>query len=1322
MTRTLLMENDKTVPSPPGLAPAVLPAGWTVADRFVIQDLAGSGGMGFVYRALDQVTGRQVALKLLLVGASADAAMRFHREAQLLAGLTHPAIVGHVAHGTLAEGPPYLAMEWLEGEELSHRLHRGPLSPTESVAMVRRATEGLAVAHRQGVVHRDIKPSNLFLRAGRPEDVVLLDFGLARYAAPSLDAVTVAGTVVGTPGYMAPEQASSQDEIPPAADIFSLGCVLYECLTGQPPFSAPHFAAVLAKILFADPVPLRRLRPDLPSGLRGLVDRMLAKDLARRPADADQLLRLLAEMDSVPRLLSSATLPGPSGMAGAEQKLFSVLLVSTQTPGPEGATQVLKPGAAPRDALRAALKNSGAQVELLADGSLVATVMPERGTATDQAAVAARSALSFKEHWPEASVVLVTGVGQLNERLPVGNAMDRAGELLRNVGPERGAGPVVMDEVTAGLLGPGFQLSRVEQGMFVLRGEQLGVDESRLLLGKPTPCVGRDQELSLLEMTFQSSAEESTAKAVLVTASAGTGKSRLRHEFLRRMERNTPRTLVLLGRGDPMSAGVASGLLGQVFRRLCGIVEGEPLRVQRERLRERISRYLPEDRAEGTVEFIGELCAVPMLDEDDVLMRAARNDPRLMSTQVERALVTFLEAECAQHPVLLVLEDLHWSDALTVRRVDALLRDLAEHPFGVLALARPEVKDLFPFPWTRRFQEVPLQGLSRKASGRLVREVLGARVEESVVRWAVEMADGNALFLEELIRVVSEGRGTEAPETVLAVLQARLMRMESGVRQVLLAASIFGRDFWTGGVSELLGDQAAKAMLEGHLRALVDQEVIEPRSDSSLPTETSYRFRHALLQEAAYGLLSDVYRPEGHRLAATWLERMGGVDPLVLATHHQRGGQPERAVHYYSLAAERLFALYDLPGTMRCVVEALACGVEGERSVHLRALQAVVAFWMDDLVRSLSLGSAVLDELEPGSRLWCWLVGGQIVGGAYLGMDAEKAARLNASLWNTTPLPDAVDAHHWALACLGLSLVYSGARWELEAWLERMRGMAKEGVAKAWTRYLDGFFHYLFEPRPWTAFVLAEEGTRLFRKLGMERDALIVQTCMSLAQGAAGDAPGALECMRELLATGRRLEEHLVVGSALAYRSVLLAGSADPEHRREAHVLAREGLDDGLALFRQGVSHAVLAKTWSDPETLAEAEAHARKACGLLTPFQADVVFARSVLSGVLLARGNVAEAREMAVLGVHELERNRAQGVYAVAMYLALAEACLREGDRARAESSLRQALECVRARAADIPEPAHRVRFLRQVPENARVVALARECWGDASVEGLS
>ncbi|MET0401779.1 MAG: protein kinase [Cystobacter sp.] len=1316
------MDNDKTAPSSAGLAPLVLPAGWTVAERFVIQELAGTGGMGFVYRAMDRLSGEVVALKMLQVGARPDAALRFDREAQVLEGLRHPAIVSHVAHGVSAEGQPFLAMEWIEGEDLANRLRREPLSLQESMALLRRAAEGLAQAHRQGVVHRDIKPSNLFLRESRAADVVLVDFGLARNAGPSDEAVTLAGSLVGTPGYMAPEQASSQTDIPPAADIFSLGCVLYECLAGQPPFSAAHLSAVLAKILFAEPVPLTVLRPELPLGPRALVERMLIKDLSRRPANADHLLRLLAELDAPPRPGWDSLASAPSGVAGAEQKLFSVLLASP--PSRKRVSHEEGPDMGSRDSLRTALSNSGAQVALLADGSLVATVLPERGTATDQAAVAARSALSLKEQWPEATVVLVTGVGVLNERLPVGSAMDRAGVLLRHVGPVHGSHPVVLDEVTAGLLGSGFQLSRVEQGVYLLRGEQLGLDESRPLLGKPTPCVGREQELALLERAFQDSAEDSTARAVLVTAPAGTGKSRLRHEFLRRLERDAPRTQVLWGRGDPMITGGSFGLLGQVFRRWCGVVEGEPLEVHRERLRERLSRHLPEAKAEGAVDFLGELCAIPMGDdEDDLLLRAARGDPRLMSNQVERALVTFFEAECAQHPVLLVLEDLHWSDELTVRRVDVLLRELAEQPFGVLALARPEVKELFAFPWTRRFQELPLLGLSRKAGGRLVREVLGPQVEERVVRWAVEMADGNALFLEELIRVAAEGRGMEAPETVLAVLQARLMRMASGARRVLLAASIFGRDFWPEGVAELLGAEIPREALEEHLRALVEQEVIGTSSEGGSPMESRHRFRHALLQEAAYGLLSDSYRPEGHRLAGAWLERMAGVDPRVLATHHQRGGQPERAVHFYALAAERLFALYDMPGTLRCVEEALSCGVEGAQSARLRALQAVVAFWSDDLPGTLALSTAVLDELEPGSQLWCWLVGGRLVAGVYLGTGAaEPAARWSARLWQIQPAAEAVDAHHWALACLGLSLVFSGARWELEEWLVRMREVATEGMARPWTRYLDGYFHHLFEPRPWRAFQLAEEGARLFREFGMERDALIVQTCAGVFLGAAGDRVGAMARLSEVMATGRQLGAHLVVGSAQVYWRVLLACSPEREHRREAHALAREDMGSEQPAFRAGLAHAVLAKTWEDARTLGEAEAHARRACELLTSFQADVVFARGVLSAVLLARGNAVEAREVALHGVRELEESRSQGVYAVSMYLALAEACFHLEDREQAESALRRAVACVRARAEDFPEPAPRERFLREIPENVRVLERARECWGETGPERAS
>ncbi|WPB80388.1 protein kinase [Archangium violaceum] len=1313
------MEHDKTAPSAPAPFLGLAQKGTVIAGRFTLEDEAGRGGMGTVYRALDASTGRPVALKLLHALASQQAAMRFNREAVLLEGLHHPAIVSYVAHGTLGNGQPYLAMEWLEGEDLTRRLLREPLSLPEVVSLLRRAAEGLATAHRQGIVHRDLKPSNLFLREGRPEDVVLLDFGLARHAAPTLAGVTGTGTVVGTPGYMAPEQASSKPEIPPAADIFSLGCVLYECLTGTPPFAAPHFAAVLAKILFAEPLALQKARPGLPMGLQVLVDRMLAKDPKRRLPDADALLESLSALDSVPEVLlpQAGTDPGPLPMVGAEQQLVSVLLVSPN-PGQKEETVDWERGGALRDALRTELSPYGAQAELLADGSLVATLVPERGSATDQAALAARCALSFKERWPEAAVVLTTGLGMFNGRLLVGEAMDRAGRLLRQVSLMPSSTQVVMDEVTAGLLGAGFQLSRMESGAFLLQGEQLSADESRPLLGRPTPCVGREQELAMLDLTFTTCVEEPVARALLVTAPAGMGKSRLRHEFLRRMERKEQPPLVLWGRGDPMRTGASYGLLGQALRRLCGIGEGGRQEEHRELLSQRVAQHLPEASARETVEFLGELCALPCPDEGSPRLRAARSDPRLMRAQVGRSLVAFLKAECARQPVLLVLEDLHWSDTLTVALVDEALRELDEHPFMVLALARPEVETLFPGLWSRRLQVVPLHGLSRKAGARLVREVLGPRVPEAVVQRAVEMADGNALFLEELIRGVSEGRGEGTPETVLAVLHARLQRMEPGARQVLLVASVFGRAFWTGGVAELLGRQVANEALEQHLRMLVEQEVIERQPDSRFSTEAEYRFRHALVRDAAYGLVPDSHRPVGHRLAGEWLEQKGEPEPLVLATHHQLGEQPERAAWFYTRAAEQLFEHYDMPGSMRCVEAALACGGDGGKSVQLRALQAVVAFWMDDMPKSLEIGGAVLEELERGSRLWCWVMGGQILGHIYNGTRQGPLARLRELLRSTPPAPGASVAYHWAVACMGLSFVFSGSRWALEDCLGQMRPVVADGPSRGWLRYIDGFFHHLLEPRPWHAFQLAEQGRRDFRELGAQRDALTVEVLLGLTLAALGDFSGAVERMQAVVSASRRLGAHVSVGTIQHRLSHILVASPDPTHWQQAHELASQWVDlENLNPFRRGSAHSVMAKVMLERGGLDEAEAHARKACELLAPFQADVIYARTFLSNVLLAQGRAAEAREVAALGVREVEEARCMGVYAVAMRLALAEACFTQGDAQEGDAALREALRCVSTRARDIPEPQVRERFLRQVPENARTLELAHQRWGEAT-----
>ena len=203
-----------------------------LGERFDVETLIGSGGMGLVFRCFDRVDGRLVAVKVLQ-HREHIASERFAREAQVLASLVHPAIVRYVAHGTTLGGEPYLAMEWLDGETLADRLGRGPLGPRATAQLGARVLGALAAAHAHGIVHRDIKPSNLFLPDGDLERAKLLDFGIARRAHAS--PLTRPGGMVGTPAYMAPEQLRDGTEVDGRADVFGLGCVLCECLTGESP-------------------------------------------------------------------------------------------------------------------------------------------------------------------------------------------------------------------------------------------------------------------------------------------------------------------------------------------------------------------------------------------------------------------------------------------------------------------------------------------------------------------------------------------------------------------------------------------------------------------------------------------------------------------------------------------------------------------------------------------------------------------------------------------------------------------------------------------------------------------------------------------------------------------------------------------------------------------------------------------------------------------------------------------------------------------------------------------------------------------------------
>ena len=234
-----------------------------------------------VHRALDEQSGQVVAVKLLHADTASPYILEhFVREAEILATIQHPHIVSYVAHGTDESGRAFLAMEWLDGYDLAHRLQRGPLSLREAIQLVSAVASALKTTHAQQVVHRDLKPSNLYLPSGDIGRVKVLDFGIARRFLGSRRALTQTGVVVGTPEYMAPEQVRGERSVAAAADIFALGCVLYECLAGVPPFTGEQVVAVLAQILFESPPDLRQHRPNLPPTILELLPRMLAKSAA----------------------------------------------------------------------------------------------------------------------------------------------------------------------------------------------------------------------------------------------------------------------------------------------------------------------------------------------------------------------------------------------------------------------------------------------------------------------------------------------------------------------------------------------------------------------------------------------------------------------------------------------------------------------------------------------------------------------------------------------------------------------------------------------------------------------------------------------------------------------------------------------------------------------------------------------------------------------------------------------------------------------------------------------------------------------------------
>ncbi len=474
-----------------------------IASRYELEAVAGAGGMGTVFRALDRETGARVAVKILARGFSLRE--RFEREARLLAALHHPGLVRYLDHGVTENGTLYLVMEWLEGEDLSKRLSRGKLETGGAVRLGRRVAQALGETHRVGIVHRDVKPSNLFLVGGRLDRVQVLDFGAATLH-PTRGKRTPDATaeVIGTVGYAAPEQTDERATSDARSDVFSLGCVLYECITGERAFAAGDAISTLARVVMDEPPAIETLAPHAPPALGALIRRMMAKDPAVRPRDGSEVAQALAALERASRASGidrTSSVEVGTALSNDEMQHAIVVAVPATSGGP-----------VPFDV----------QVETLVDRYVVTG-----GAARDRALTGVAIVRDAGVPAAIASSARRRRTGALDDphvEAFVANARTHAPAALR------------LDRVVAALIG----------------GQP--APDGGLTPFRPAPFAGRTGELHLLEVAAEQSGDEGNAVCVSIAGPSGIGKTRLASFFL---ERTVERPTAWIGSGPPPPGAIA---------------------------------------------------------------------------------------------------------------------------------------------------------------------------------------------------------------------------------------------------------------------------------------------------------------------------------------------------------------------------------------------------------------------------------------------------------------------------------------------------------------------------------------------------------------------------------------------------------------------------------------------------------------------------------------------------------------------------------------------------------------------------------------------
>lgn len=765
---------------------------------------------------------------------------------------------------------------------------------------------------------------------------------------------------------------------------------------------------------------------------------------------------------------------------------------------------------------------------------------------------------------------------------------------------------------------------------------------------------------------------------------------------------------IWMSAGDSQGAGSTLGLLQQALRAECGISGEEPLAAQRDKVEQRVALSVAKSEQARVTEFLGEIMQTPFSDEASPPLRAARQDADQMNEQIRRAFIDFIGAETAHRPLLFVLEDLHWGDWPTVRFLDSALRTHADKPWMVLALARPEVLERFPKLWAGRdLHQIHLKELSRKAAEQLIREMLGSAVPPSLVERLVTLADGQAFYLEELIRAAALGPTESLPDTVVAMVQARLTALSPEARRLLRVASVFGEVFWQSALEGIAGEATGDL-----LATLVGQEILVRRIDSRFAGEREYAFRHALLREGAYALLTDADLVLGHRLAAEWLELHDENNPLVLADHFERGERPLLAAGFYRQATAQAYYSGDLEATIQQGDRGLACGAVGIVREHLLGMLCDAHAQRWNIERAGQLAQELMQQAQPGGMAYVQAAKSRLVIALQNGKFNECIELVDAVLAGA-PAKEALGAlSQMIMTCVAV-LTLIGQRERGEGYLHKLSVLCQDAgpestVAQGWLHYARAMSWLGAHEDPRSALGEAEAARARFVDSGYYKGQGNAQITVGMSAWFLGLAERAERELLEPSASDLDLPATAAHRVAVLVDILLARGDIDAAHRLASETVARRQAQQNRA--EEGHGRQALARVLLAQGALAAAEREAQRASELvLIPVYRQ--WSLSLLAAAQHAQGRHAEARGVAEQAVRTCTGLRNFSYRGAEVRLIYAHALASDGASETARQVLKDEVERLRATASRIPDLDVRQRYLHHMPANARLLQQAND-----------